>query len=96
MRFYGLTYAELMATPIKTFWFMNASIDRINAQEDMRSLSVAVCSQGGEIALNHRERLVLEIGTVVTVTNNPLSAVNTARDKAGFADLKAMANEKLG
>lgn len=89
-------HAEMMALPVRTFWFMNATIDRVNAQKDMRSLSVAVCAEGGERATNHRERLVLEIGTIVTITDNPMSAANTARDEAGFADLRAMANETIG
>jgi hypothetical protein len=96
MHFYALSYSEMMALPIKTFWFMNATIDRINAQKDMRSLNVAVCGQGGEGATDYREKLILEIGTIVKVIDDPMSAANTAHDKAGLADLKVMANETIG
>lgn len=93
MHFYSIGYTDLLALPIRVFWFMNSQIDRIAAQKDMRSLNVAVCSMGGEAATNHRERLILEIGSIVTAKNDPLSAANTARDEQGFAELRAMANE---
>lgn len=83
-------YEEMMATPIRAFWFMNASIDRINAQNDIRALSVAAGSQSGEMAAGHHEQLVLEIGTVVTVKEDPLRVAMSEKDSAGIADLKAM------
>lgn len=90
MHFYSMGYEEMLALPIKTFWFMNASIDRINAQQDVRALSVAVSGQSGEMAVGHREQLVLEIGTVVTVIDDPVKAASSELDKTGLAELKAM------
>lgn len=90
MHFYSMSYEEMLALPIKMFWFMNASIDRINAQQDVRALSVAVGGQSGEMATGHREQLVLEIGTVVTVIDDPIKAASSEFDKAGLAELKAM------
>jgi hypothetical protein len=90
MRFYGLSYEEMLALPIKMFWFMNAQIDRINAQHDMRALEVTMCSQSGEMAVGHHEKLVLEVGTVVTLMDDPLREAMAEKDSAGIAELKAM------
>lgn len=88
MHFYGIGYSELMRLPIRTFWFMNQSIDRIMAQKDMRSLSVAVCGQGGGAATQeYRQRLVIEQGEVFKLKFDP---VNVERDEEGFQALKTM------
>lgn len=91
-----MSYTEVMSLPIKTFWLMSSSVDRIMAQKDIRALTVAVLSQGGDAAAkDHRERLVLEVGTVVKQDSDPgRQAMREAvRDEEGFAELKAMANQ---
>lgn len=90
-----MSYTEVMSLPIKTFWLMSSSVDRIMAQKDIRALTVAVLSQGGDAAKDHRERLVLEVGTVVKQDSDPgRQAMREAvRDEEGFAELKAMANQ---
>lgn len=91
MHFYSLSYGETMSLPIKTFWMLNSNIERIQAQKDMRALTVAVCGQGSEAAKSYRETLVVEIGTVVKLEeSNPLKAV---RDEAGFQALRDLANK---
>lgn len=79
-----------MEVPVRTFWFMNAQIDRIQAQKDMRSLTVAVCGQGGgEAAQSFRERLVIEAGEVVKLKFDPIR--EAVRDEEGFSALREMA-----
>lgn len=71
---------------------MNSNIDRIMAQGDMRSLTVAVCGQGGqEAAQDYRQSLVIEVGTVVKLEVNPVR--DAGRDEDGFAELRAMAQQ---
>jgi len=77
-----------MKLPIRTFWLMSDNIDRISAQGDVRALTVAVCGQGGEPATRLRESLVVEIGQVVKLREDP---TNAARDEEGFHELKMMA-----
>ncbi len=91
-------YEELMALPIRAFWFMNAQIERIRAQADMRSLDTAMAanSVNTETAVSYREKLVLEVGEVVKGSKDPLDPMNAMRDEAGFAALRAMAGEKIG
>ena len=84
-----------MNLPIKTFWLMNSSINRILAQRDMRDLTVAMCCQGSEAANDYREKLILEVGTVALVKDGSASvlAANSERDVAGFEELRAMASQ---
>lgn len=90
LHFYSLSYGELMSLPIKTFWMLNNNIERIQAQKDMRALTVAVCGQGGgEAAQNFRERLVIEAGEVVKLKFDPIR--EAVRDEEGFSALREMA-----
>ena len=87
-----------MTLPIKAFWFMNAQIERINAQRDIRSLDVisATNSPDIETVTSYRERLVIEIGEVVRESKASSSPMDAVRDEVGFAELRAMASEKIG
>ncbi|MCL2874778.1 MAG: hypothetical protein FWF12_00490 [Betaproteobacteria bacterium] len=87
-----MSYEEVMRMPIRTFWFMNSNIERIQAQKDMRSLTVAVCGQGGETAQQFHERLIVEAGTVVRLKFDPMR--NAHRDEAGFSALRDMAKQQ--
>lgn len=92
MAFYRHTYPEALALPLRTFWLMNTNIDRIQAQADLRSLSVANMAQAQEdSAREFRQRLVVETGTIVKLeADSPLHAT---RDEAGFAELKALSRK---
>lgn len=76
---------QVKALLIKTFWLMSGNVDRIQAQEDMRSLTVSASSQSGEGAKVYRDQLVIETGTVVKVERVH------ERDEAGFQRLKELA-----
>ncbi|PLC44565.1 hypothetical protein C0Q88_07755 [Ralstonia pickettii] len=76
--------------PLKRFWLMSNNINRLMAERDMRSLSVAGSAQSGEGFAEYRQQLILEIGTVLR--DDPLS---TERDQAGFEELRAMAAEQV-
>ena len=85
-----MSYGEVMGMPLRTFWFMNSNIERIQAQKDMRSLTVAVCGQGGgEAARTFRERLVIEAGSAVKLKFDPIR--EAVRDEEGFSALREMA-----
>jgi hypothetical protein len=85
-----MSYGEVMVMPVRAFWLMNSNIDRIQAQKDMRSLTVAVCGQGGgEAAQSFRQRLVIEAGEVVKLKFDPIR--EAVRDEEGFSALREMA-----
>lgn len=88
MHFYGLSNRELLDLPIRTFWMLNANVDRLSAQQDLRSLSVNLASQStsNDSVLRLRDALVLELDE--PWKSDPLEAV---RDENGFERLRAMA-----
>lgn len=90
MHFYQHSYAQVLALPLKTFWFMNESIDRIQAQKDMRALTVANFGQAtAESATQFRQHLLTEQGAVVKMKEE--YPMQVPRDDVGFAELKRMA-----
>jgi hypothetical protein len=38
LRGYAYKFDELLGTPVKRFWFLNAQLDRLNAEEDLRAM----------------------------------------------------------
>ncbi|AVE44270.1 hypothetical protein MW722_001435 [Acinetobacter baumannii] len=91
MHFYSETYQSLLAMPIKTFWLLSNSVERIEAQRDLRHLKIALAGSMGatqEGIENLMESLRKEVGEVIKGDNNPI--LNTERDEAGFEALRNM------
>jgi len=93
MQAYGIPHRELLALPMKTFWLLNQNIDRIFAQRDMRTLTVAVSGQSQEAAKGYRETLIAEVGVIVKFKES--SVMDAERDEQGFAELKAIASKMM-
>lgn len=76
---------------MKMFWLLNNNIDKIEAQQARRSLSVALCggmNATGEMVTQLLESLIAETGEVIKMSSNPIA--NAIRDEDGFSELKAM------
>lgn len=86
MHFYGLNYRDAMDLPIRAFWFMNSSVVRLMAEQDIRALTVVSSAQATEAIRQTRESLVVEMGEVMKL--DPIASA--VRDENGFQDLKAM------
>lgn len=84
-----MSYRELMKLPIMTFWFMNAQICRIRAENDIRSLGVAASSQSSESITEFRKNLDIEFGDVVTFDSDLIPDFGKL-DVEGLAALKSM------
>lgn len=87
---------EVMKLPIKTFWLFSENIERITAQKDIRSISVAMAPQiSGEHVGNLQQKLIVEMGRVVTLKGGDkqvqASYRDDKRDEAGFAELRMLA-----
>jgi len=85
--FYSMSYWDVMRMPIKTFWMMSENVRRIQAENDMRSVSVAVNSQSSEGLQEFHEKLVLEVGDVAKEPVVP----DAVRDEEGFNELRMLA-----
>jgi hypothetical protein len=68
--------------PIKRFWLMHKNIDRIEAQRDLRALTIANVGQSEEDSRDHRKHLLDTVGTLVIGAPE--------RDQEGFEELKSM------
>lgn len=91
MHFYGMNDNAVMGLPIRRFWLLSSSIERIMAQKDLRALSVTSCAMSGDAIKEHRSRLVVEIGDVYKVDEKE-AIMNEERDDAAFAELRSLAN----
>jgi len=69
--------------PIRAFWGMSNMIARVAAEDDIRSLSIAVYAQSGEGAQEYRKKLDGAVGTVVQEDNT--------FDLDGWSALKSLA-----
>lgn len=81
---------------MRRFWMFHENVDRISAQKDMRSLTVAACSQSGQAATDYRQKLVIEIGTVAKMSAKSVMEESAQRDEGGIDLLKSMAEQRIG
>lgn len=97
--FYATNIDAVLGMPIRRFWFMNGCIERVAAQNDIRSLTIAAMAQStGEAGRNYHDRLVLNVGEIYTYSdeyNSDKGLPNAERDQAGFEELKRIAAEQI-
>jgi hypothetical protein len=72
---------------------LSGNIDRIEAQRDMRTLSLMASSHTSEAATQHRQRLEVEAGEIVKVPVQAIAAQHAERDEQGFDELRALSKE---
>ena len=82
----------MMKLMMKTFWMMSSNIDRIQAQQDMRALTIGSVVQSSESAIECRDRLVIEVGTIVKLKEGSavLARLEEKMDAEGLEDLRRM------
>lgn len=85
MRFYGMSWREVMATPIRAFWVLVRNIDRVKAQEKLGELKLSVCAQSSEGVEEYQNDLVSQLGEVLV----PDILVDTL-DRTGFEELRSL------
>ena len=62
MHHYHLPHREIMRLPIRTFWFLNSAVGRIQAELNLRMLQVFASSQSNEGYEEIRKALINEQG----------------------------------
>lgn len=84
MRYYGQSLEQVYDTSIVAFWFLLNQISRIQAETDLRTLSVHVAIAGGADGVkNRQEELIKELGIVS-------KGVSTTFDAEGWDSLKEL------
>lgn len=76
--------------PLKTFWLYSKNIDRILSEVDLRQLQLVASATSSEAYGQMQERLRKQMGVVIKVKDEG-KATQEELDRAGLADLKAMA-----
>ncbi|WP_252512794.1 hypothetical protein [Acinetobacter brisouii] len=84
-----------MKMPLRTFWLLSNNVERIQAQIDLRTLSLNMQTSmnATEKGVNQLyESLNAETGEIVKMTADSIARIrmNQPRDEEGFAQLKAM------
>lgn len=89
MHFYGLDDRQVLTMPVRRFWLLNRSVDRIKAEESIQLLKVMAAAQSGETFAQVNDDFRQQMGTVVEFDKAKV-AMTAALDKAGLAVLKSM------
>lgn len=69
--------------PIRSFWSFVKNMNRIQADNDLRAMDIALASNSGEFAKELRARLVETLGS-------PAKAEQPIDHKAGLAKLRGI------
>jgi hypothetical protein len=88
--FYGFADMKtLLRTPVVTFWMLHRNVDRITAERDMRTASLAVQTQSSEGIKALMGDLKKQMGVVVDFDRVILGQVEVL-DRKGLQALKAL------
>ena len=79
--FYAMSFRDVMEMPLRSFWSFNRNISRIQAENDMRAITVAGAVQSGETYTSTNDRLAKEHGT-------PLRTIDNRRTPSATAELR--------
>lgn len=63
----GMDYWNVLKLPLRTFWMLNRSLDRLRAEEDQRQLRLVNASQDAKGAKDLTDELSREIGMPVVI-----------------------------
>ena len=84
MRFYGLSYRDTLALPVRVFWALAKNVNRIRAEEDRRMFTMLNSAFGG--GEKYLEGLDDERGQVVTESGDEDGEI----DREGIARIKSL------
>lgn len=68
MAYYNMRYRELLELPIRTFWFLNECVNRLEAESNLRKLEVFASAQSVEGYESLRQSLVNQMGLMMVKT----------------------------
>lgn len=73
MNFYSMSYPEVLALPLRTFWSLNAQITRLRAEEQLGMIEMFMLGgmgASGEVVKELRQMLSKQMGDPVKVSRN--------------------------
>lgn len=97
MHFYHMAFERVMEMPYRRFVFMNRCIDRIGAEQDIRTLRVLAAVTSSETYVSELEALEKRVGEIVTfkralvtATTLEIETIDPAFDREGLDELRSM------
>ncbi|MFV3127117.1 hypothetical protein [Niveispirillum sp. KHB5.9] len=84
IRFYGFDFNGLMRLPIRTFWSMNAMIERVRSEEVLAILPAHAVTMGGDGVGKIVDSLRQKIGTTSVVEQVAATEQDYARMQRMF------------
>jgi hypothetical protein len=64
LKTYSMDFDQLLATPIKRFWFLNRQVDRLRAEEELRQISLLAAAGSQESYTKAIENLEKSLGEI--------------------------------
>jgi len=89
MRFYSQGYQETLDLPLRTFWMMSGNVNRLGAEEDIRSLSVHAAAGSDKGFKETLERLQREMGEILIQRQSAVA-------RKGLSKLKEISDQQKG
>ena len=97
MHFYHLTFEQVSEMPYRRFTFLNRCVDRIGAEQDIRTLRVLAAVTSGENYAQQMDVLEKNLGEIVrfkrkhiTATTLDINTPDPAFDREGLHALRGM------
>ena len=84
LHFYGLGYRELLSIPMRVFWELNNSVHRIQADRDLRELTLRVNVRSDEGVKKLDETLKKQLNAPIKARPGRFAQ----RDEEGFERLR--------
>lgn len=95
MRFYAISFDDLLRAPLKRFWFLLRQIDRLHAEDDLRMIRAAASASSSESYEAASKHLTEQLGDVFVfeevkkIVIDPKTGLDPEFDRAGLHALKA-------
>lgn len=104
MREFKISFSDVLDLPLKRFWFLSNSIDRLRAEENLRQLHIMGAAGDGEALGVAAKNLAGELGQVfvwsdagskeIRVTTD--EGLDPEFDREGLRALKALSELREG
>lgn len=93
---YKMNPVEILKLPVKTFWLLHKNIDRINAEQDIRTATILCNVQSSEGVQDLFKSLNKQLGKVVVFNEEKLALheANQERDRIGLMELKSISQRR--
>lgn len=91
IHFYSYSLGEVMSLPMRVFWLLSDSVERIRSEQDLCNLRVAGASQSSEGFEKMWKSLSQQVGETIVFDKR---VIEMEKDVKGIAELKALSDRQ--